>query len=395
MGFFLYEEIFNGLVDDSSQVNLILLDEGKDSFGRLLYHQVQEPPGAWGLADGNLNDTVTMNIEDELQGGVHRQTVIDLAGRPLKLLAFPTDDLLRANETSQPWIVLIIGLGSSLLVAGYLLSGNRNTRRLEQMTEKLTLSEMGARKTAGDNRTLATALEHYNEELRSSNEELQQFAYVASHDLQEPLRMVASYNQLLARRYADKLDQEANDFINYSVDGAKRMQVLLNDLLEFSRVGSKGKDLEPTECGPVLAAVLTDLQIAITDANAEVTHDELPWVMADAVQLRQLFQNLINNAMKFRGDQAPRIHLSATLGNGEWTFSVRDNGIGIDPKYFDRIFVLFKRLHTREEYPGTGIGLAICRKIVQKHGGKMWVESAPGEGATFFFTLRKSEVAKR
>ena len=225
------------------------------------------------------------------------------------------------------------------------------------------------------------------EELARSNAELQSFAYVASHDLQEPLRMVASYLQLLERRYKGKLDDDADDFINYAVDGATRMQRLINDLLKYSRVSTQAKEFEPTNCETVLENTLSNLQIAIKESEAVVAHDPLPNVMADNIQLGQLLQNLIGNAIKFRNEKPPRIHVSAKQKEGEWTFSVQDNGIGIDPDYKDRIFVIFQRLHGVGDYPGTGIGLAICKRIVEHHGGRIWLESQPGEGCTFYFTI--------
>ncbi len=223
--------------------------------------------------------------------------------------------------------------------------------------------------------------------LEHSNVELQQFAYVASHDLQEPLRMVSSYTQLLGRRYKGKLDADADEFIAYAVDGAVRMQALINDLLAYSRVGTRRKPFEPTDCATVFNRAATNLKIAIQESGAVVTHDTLPTVMADASQLTQLFQNLIGNAVKFRGNDAPRVHVSAVQTGNEWTFSVRDNGIGVDPQYAERIFVIFQRLHTKDKYPGSGIGLTICKKIVERHGGKIWLESEVGKGATFYFTI--------
>jgi PAS domain S-box-containing protein len=248
------------------------------------------------------------------------------------------------------------------------------------------------------------ALAEKARELQRSNTELEQFAYVASHDLQEPLRMVASYTQLLGRRYRAKLDKEADEFIGYAVEGATRMQVLINDLLAYSRVGTRGKPFAPTPCGDVLARTLANLKLAIEETGATVeAPPTLPVVMADSSQLTQLFQNLISNALKFRAPgRQPRVRINVNphvtppdvrVWNAEWLFAVRDNGIGIDPKYFERIFVLFQRLHTREQYPGTGIGLAVCKKIVERHGGRIWVESTPGEGSTFYFTLPKVNEA--
>ena len=224
-------------------------------------------------------------------------------------------------------------------------------------------------------------------DLGRSNKDLEQFAYVASHDLQEPLRMVSSYTQLLARRYQGQLDATANEFIAYAVDGANRMQKLINDLLTYSRVGTRAKAFQPTDCTAVLDQALANLKAAIETSGAVATHGPLPTVWHDNLLLVQLFQNLIGNAIKFHVEMPPRIHVSAEQKGGEWVFAVRDNGIGIDPQYAERIFTIFQRLHTREEYSGTGIGLAICKKIVERRGGRIWVESQPGSGSTFYFTI--------
>ncbi|AKB27682.1 sensory transduction histidine kinase [Methanosarcina siciliae T4/M] len=228
------------------------------------------------------------------------------------------------------------------------------------------------------------------EELARSNADLEQFAYVSSHDLQEPLRMIASYLQLLQRRYQGELDERADKYIYFAVDGASRMQSLINDLLEFSRVTTKARELEPTDCESILKYVLSDLEFSIKENEATVSYDSLPEIMADGTQLTQVFQNLISNAIKFRSKETPKIHVSAENEGDKWRFSVQDNGIGIDPKYAEKIFELFKRLHKREDYPGTGIGLSICKKIIERHGGDIWVESEPGRGSTFYFTLSAS-----
>jgi PAS domain S-box-containing protein len=226
-------------------------------------------------------------------------------------------------------------------------------------------------------------------DLERSNKELEQFAYVASHDLQEPLRMVSSYTQLLAQRYEGQLDDKAKKYIDYAVDGAVRMQRLINDLLTYSRVGTRGKPLEPIDSHSVLGEALLNLQSAVEESRAMVTNDDLPTVRADASQLIQISQNLIANAIKFRGASPPRIHVSARDQGREWLFSISDNGIGIDPQYKDKLFMIFQHLHTKQEYPGTGIGLALCKRIVERHGGKIWFESEPGNGSTFFFSIPK------
>ena len=224
-------------------------------------------------------------------------------------------------------------------------------------------------------------------DLERSNEELQQFAYVASHDLQEPLRMISSYTQLLVRRYGSKLDGDAKEFMDFIVDGAARMKQLIEDLLSYSRVGTRGRDFQAVESGSALAKALANLRAAQEAAEASVTHDTMPRVLADSAQLTQVFQNLVGNAMKFRGADRPRIHVAAQTRDEVWVFTVSDNGIGLDPQYSERIFMMFQRLHNKAEYPGTGIGLAICKKIVERHGGRIWVESKPGSGSTFGFTL--------
>jgi len=238
------------------------------------------------------------------------------------------------------------------------------------------------------------ALHQAHEELKRSNAELGQFAYVASHDLQEPLRMVSSYTQLLQRRYGDRFDGDAREFMAFIVDGAARMKQLIEDLLAYSRAGTRGREVHEVATDAPLRRALLNLKSAIDEAGASVSYAGLPTLEADELQLTQLFQNLIGNALKFRSASVPRITVSAKEKETEWEFGVQDNGIGIEPQYFERIFMVFQRLHNKGDYPGTGIGLAICKKVVERHGGRIWVESQPGQGATFYFTLPKEQEEK-
>ncbi|MBI4783081.1 MAG: PAS domain-containing protein [Oscillatoriophycideae cyanobacterium NC_groundwater_1537_Pr4_S-0.65um_50_18] len=238
-----------------------------------------------------------------------------------------------------------------------------------------------------DRKQAEQALQQLTIDLQRSNQELEQFAYVASHDLQEPLRAITSYTQLLAKRYQGQLDEKADKYIYYVVDGAARMQQLIQDLLAYSRVGRYELKLQPTDCNVILKQVRNDLQVAIAESNAVITVDALPTIPADTAQVTQLFQNLIGNALKYHGQAAPIIRISASQQGKDWIFSIQDNGIGIEPQYAERIFEIFQRLHTRREYDGTGLGLAICKKIVERHHGRIWVESTLGQGATFYFTL--------
>lgn len=286
-------------------------------------------------------------------------------------------------------------LGALTLVASE--SGRRygpeDVKVAEELARRAALAIDSAKLYEESQREIAvrkrveSELEARAEDLRRSNAELEQFAYVASHDLQEPLRMVSSYTQLLARRYKDQLDDDAGEFIGYAVDGAERMQRLINDLLVYSRVGTRGKEFTQIDCNEVFAAVRDNLRIVVEESGAELTSGELPTVMGDRSQLIRLLQNLTENALKFKSERPPEVSVRAESRGDEWVFSVRDNGIGLDPEYVDRIFVIFQRLHSRVQYPGTGIGLAVCKKIVERHGGRIWVESTVGERSIFRFTI--------
>ena len=263
----------------------------------------------------------------------------------------------------------------------------REKAELEFETDGTLKGGFGTTQDITEKKQVERDLQTLMEELKRSNSDLEQFAYAASHDLQEPLRVVAGFVSLLEKKYKEKLDEKAHEYIEYAVDGVKRMQVLIKDLLAYSQVGTKGKTFKPTICAVALEQAIYNLHTAIEESGVEITYDTLPTILADISQLSRLFQNLIGNAIKFRGEELLKIHIAAEQKGNEWVFSIRDNGIGIDPKFFSRIFVVFQRLHTREEYEGTGIGLAVCKKIVERHGGHIWVESEQGKGTTFYFTM--------
>jgi light-regulated signal transduction histidine kinase (bacteriophytochrome) len=245
--------------------------------------------------------------------------------------------------------------------------------------------------TSAAHQQAQAALAQRAAELERSNTDLEQFAYVASHDLHEPLRKVASFTKLLAQHCQGRLDTQSEKYMAYIVDGATRMQQMIQDLLTYSRAGREENTLEPISMEAVLKETLVTLDPVIQESGAAISYNSLPTVLAQPAQIRQLLQNLLSNALKFRGDKPPRVHVSAKQQDQGWVFAVRDNGIGLDSQYADRIFVLFQRLHGVGTYPGTGIGLALCKKIVERHGGHIWVESQPGHGATFFFTLPQAD----
>ena len=334
-------------------------------------------------------EIVLLNVQAEKQFGYRRDELLGQKVTNIIPIGFAerliADDLRSAEDASAQQIGTGIELiaqrkdGSEFPIE-IMLSPLRNA---EGTLVTAAIRDISVRKKA------AVVLLQKVDELNRSNEELGQFAYIASHDLQEPLRMVASYTQLLSRRYKGKLDTDADEFIAFAVDGASRMQRLIQDLLAYSRVGSKGKDLLETSSEGALQQALVNLRGAIEEGGALVTHDPLPAVFADEMQLVQLFQNLVGNAIKYqKKPRVPRIHISAVKNGGKkWDFSIKDNGLGIDPQYFERIFGMFQRLHKRDEFAGTGIGLAICKKIVERHGGNISVESEPGQGSTFHFAL--------
>ena len=308
-----------------------------------------------------------------------------------RLLKARMEEAEKSSRNTRTVIVTGEGLAIAFLCLAGIVVGQEmgQRRRAEEEVHKLNvdLEQRVSDRTA--------ELNARAKDLARSNSELQQFAYVASHDLQEPLRMVASFTQLLAKRYKDKLDDDARDFINYAVDGATRMQTLISDLLNYSRVGTQGNPLVPTDSEALFKRVLESLQFSIEESGAVIVSDPLPIVMADPQQLGQLFQNLLTNAVKFHGEKPPTVRISTERSGNDWKISVRDNGIGISQEHADRIFVIFQRLHTKTEYPGTGIGLAICKKIVERHGGRIWIEPSPGGGTTFCFTIPAAENHKK
>jgi PAS domain S-box-containing protein len=338
-------------------------------------------------------EIVLLNVQAEKQFGYHRDELVGQKVKNIIPKGFAERLVADALRSTEDALAQQIGTGIEL-------SGRRKDGSdfpIEIMLSPLESAE-GILVTAAirDITTRKKAEENLLqkvEELNRSNVELGQFASIASHDLQEPLRMVASYTQLLSRRYKGKLDSDADDFIAFAVDGAGRMQRLIQDLLAYSRVGTKGKDLLDTSSEEALQRALINLRGAIQESGALVTHESLPSVLADETQLIQLFQNLVGNAIKYQSPGIPRVHISAAKDGGKkWIFSVKDNGLGIDPQYFEKIFGMFQRLHKREEFAGTGIGLAICKKIVERHGGSISVESQPGQGSTFRFALVGSET---
>jgi len=326
-----------------------------------------------------------------------RRETVAVGGSLWTLEVRPTKEFLGTARSDVPIVALTLGLLVSLLLAtavGFARTARSRLRLLETAHDALVHEVADRRRAEEEIRRLNAELERRvderTEELSRSNDELKRFAYVASHDLQEPLRAISSFTQLLARRYRGKLDRDADEFIGFAVDGCNRVQALINALLAYSRVDTRAAPFKAVRLEDALAAAAANLRIALDETGARITHESLPEVAGDEAQLVQLFQNLIGNAVKFRGSEPPLIRVSAERADGDedaWTVSVVDNGIGLEPRFAERIFVIFQRLHRRDEYPGTGIGLAICKKIVERHGGRIWVESLPGEGAAFRFTL--------
>ena len=354
------------------------------------------------IAKSDWTILMIMNPE-ELYGSVKHQIIVigslifililfGIGGMVILLRPLTGKMIIRADELEQviqeKTAALNTELNERIKVEKELqLAHEELEKRVEKRTVELAEANALLKQEINVREIAEQELEKRAQELEVSNQELEKFAYVASHDLQEPLRAVVSYAELLKEENEGRLGAEADEYIDFIVDGGKRMQQLIRDLLAFSRIGTRGKPFVPTECEKVLNQVLKNLQMSVKESNAIITWDPLPNVMADPSQLTQLFQNLISNSIKFRSNKQPQIHISAQLIPGYFQFCVRDNGIGIEPSYAERIFVIFQRLHSRRQYEGTGIGLAICRRIVERHGGKIWVESVLSKGASFYFTL--------
>jgi PAS domain S-box-containing protein len=336
-------------------------------------------------------EIVLVNVEAERQFGYRRDELVGQSVKNIIPVGFAERLIADSTRTAAEALAQQIGMGIEL-------SGRRKNgsefpieimlsplENAEGILVTAAIRDITARKRAEEH-LVKTA-----EELKRSNVELQQFGYVASHDLQEPLRMVASYTQLLAKRYKGRLDSDADEFIAFAVDGCNRMQGLIQDLLAYSRSGTNGKTLGEISGEDALKEALGNLRATIGESGAIVTYDSLPHITTDDTQLVQVFQNLVGNAIKYRSAAVPQVHVSAAKNGGhEWIFSVRDNGLGIDPQYFERIFIIFQRLHGRQEFKGTGIGLAICKKIVERLGGRIWVESQLEQGSTFYFSLSQT-----
>jgi PAS domain S-box-containing protein len=359
------------------------------------YRGLLEAAPAAMVVVNQLGEIVLLNVQAEKQFGYRRDELLGQDVRSIVPEGFA--ERLVADSLRSPEDALAQHMGTGIELLGR--RKDNSEFPIEIMLSPLesfggilvtaAVRDITARKEA------EAALLHKVEELYRSNEELGQFAYIASHDLQEPLRMVASYTQLLSRRYKGKLDADADEFIAFAVDGANRMQRLIQDLLTYSRVGTKAQDLAETSSEEALRQALANLRGSIDECAAVVTHDPLPTVWADEMQLVQLFQNLVGNAIKYQKPGIPRVHIAAVMnGDQKWAFSVKDNGLGIDPQYFEKIFGMFQRLHKRAEFAGTGIGLAVCKKIVERHGGVISVESTLGQGSTFHFDLQEGERAQ-
>lgn len=370
-----YREILN-----SDEIEIVTADSGEDALRKLMTEDFSliimdvQMPGLNGF------ETVQLIKGREKSKSI---PVIFITGE------FKQDDFKKYGFEIGGFDYIIKPVDSLTLlnkVKAFLNLFNQK-KEIETANQELKKANQVLNEEIAQRKKIELELKQVMEALKNSNLELEQFAYIASHDLQEPLRMIASFLGLLSNRYKDKLDSNAFEFIDFAIDGARRMQKMIQDLLEYSRIQTQGKKLKKVNTSQVLSQVMLNMQTYITEKGAIIINDNLPDVKGDESQLVRLFQNLISNAIKFCNDKTPQIFITAKMQNDEWLFSVKDNGIGIDPEYQEKVFLIFQRLHTREEYDGTGIGLAVCKRIVERHNGKIWFESEPGAGTTIFFTL--------
>jgi signal transduction histidine kinase len=370
-----------------------------DKNGALVYHPAYKPDRVIDFSGLPAVEKVKRGLKGSETGEdpIGKEPVISVF-QPMKwgwglIMQRPQKEALQPVESMIVGLLIFAGIaaftGGIMAIDGMELLYSTRTLSLKLQEREKTEREMKERLQVelAERKAAEKKLELTLADLERSNKELEQFAYVASHDLQEPLRKVGSFTELLGRRFSGQMGPEADRYMGYIVDGAKRMSMLINDLLTFSRIGTSTREFASTDLNNVLRRTLDDLQHRIQESGAEVTYDDLPVVRAEESQMGMVFQNLISNAMKFHRDEKPRVHVSARKEGGSWIFSVSDNGIGIEAEYLDRIFSMFQRLHSKSDYPGTGIGLAICKKVVERHGGRIWVESEFGKGSTFYFKI--------
>ncbi len=405
--FLAYVPILTGGVQDGFVVGVF---DSQSLFDSILLHEVGSGYSV-AVYDGREAIYTRHVVDAAVESLWAHEADAGFYGTTWTVRVWPSSASIEEMRSALPWVVFYAGILLSALVSLAIYLGQKaydrarvteaanlrleaevaERKRAEDEAERhardLSFLNLDLEKEIAERKRAEDEAERHARELARSNAELEQFAYVASHDLQEPLRVISGYVQLIARRYKGRLDESADEFIAFAVDGANRMQGLISDLLAYSRVGSAAREFSLTDCSAAMESAMVNLKTAIQESGAKVTSSKLPKVLADQSQVIQLFQNLIANAIKYRGPGPPSIHVGATRKGDDWVFSVRDNGIGIDPKYHDRIFIIFQRLHGKNEYSGTGIGLAICKKIVERHGGAIWVESAPGQGCTFYFTI--------
>lgn len=409
------QAIYNGEIDaivtETSGESKIYTLEGADYIYRLLIQDMGEgvatltPDGIIFYGNSKLANLININL-DNLIGQKFSNFInpddLETFKKIFQQRLKRSKGEINIKSTNGTIIPISISINTLENLEGSyaIISDLREQKHYEELKEtqkKLLISNKELQATSKElqssNKELIFARNNLKEminKLKVSNKELEHFAYVASHDLQEPLRMVSLFTQLLERRYKDQLDEDADDYINFITEGVQRMKNLIDDLLSFSRLNTEEREFEMVLMNSALNDVLTTLNSAIKENNAQITHDSLPTITADRMQINQLIQNLIVNAIKFQGEKSPKVHISAQELEMEWLFRISDNGIGIDPKHQDQIFKIFKRLHSREEYHGTGIGLSICKRIVERHGGQIWVESEVGKGSKFYFTIPKN-----